>query len=327
MPVEAHTSNLSSIADSLHSDKGGNGDSKVTDKVNDKLDEQNSGTLVPKLEQKDFVEQPVIVHTSDKQSYPVENSYPLENFQENNFFYPQTINPINSINSINLLGHQHNQISQHHLQNIQQHNQQFYGEPDGGYNWPHDLSRNSTKPKLSEHINAFEHINYAIHAQNDHYMRGQYGFPPTSMKGNLAFSQYLTTSSSHQLHPHLFDANNNRLVHFTHDIDDVIAETLKDEPNCSTVENDSVAHNYITLTTTANDLHSLKDYSHQHNSTSSGDSRSPNGYSHEDFDSNNLNFTQLTNLSNRNAAMMYPASPNDHQNNGYDSLAQLTPVR
>lgn len=89
-----------------------------------------------------------------------------------------------------------------------------------------------------------------------------------------------------------------------HTIDDVINDTLKDEPDhCSLTGGEDQSH-YVTLTS-VQDLHHLKDQHYvtdqQHqtaNSNSSGgDSRgSPSGLSQSDFDQGLQNFTHLNNV-------------------------------
>lgn len=104
------------------------------------------------------------------------------------------------------------------------------------------------------------------------------------------------------------DVNVSNTQHQQSTIDEVIANTLEGE-SCAldshqlTTGDDGQHHHYITLST-ANDLHNLKvanSYSNNHNSASScGDSRSPSGYSQEDFDGE---YAQL--VSSRNA--MFPS--------------------
>lgn len=109
----------------------------------------------------------------------------------------------------------------------------------------------------------------------------------------------------------------------TSTIDEVIANTLKDE-NCI---DDS--HQYLTLNS-VNDLQNLKEnsYNNHNNSTSSGgESRSPSGFSNEEFDSNFQNLTPLTSV-NRSSVMY--SSPTNMQGaehpihgNTYETLSGI----
>lgn len=96
-------------------------------------------------------------------------------------------------------------------------------------------------------------------------------------------------------------------------IDEVIADTLKDE-NCAIVDSgaDETSH-YLTLHSSG-DLHHLKDGAFlnannnniSNSASSCGDSRSPTGLGHDEFDSGLHNFTNLTSgASQSNNRSMY----------------------
>ncbi|XP_037039370.1 box A-binding factor-like isoform X3 [Bradysia coprophila] len=98
-------------------------------------------------------------------------------------------------------------------------------------------------------------------------------------------------------------------------IDEVIADTLKDE-NCAIVDNgaDEASH-YLTLHSSS-DLHHLKESAFlnannnniSNSASSCGDSRSPPGLGHDEFDNNIHSFTNLTSgASQNNNRSMYSA--------------------
>lgn len=143
----------------------------------------------------------------------------------------------------------------------------------------------------------------------DHHHQQQ---PNINSADAAAMRTGLQHVSMYQYHPSQHHHQQHSIVHTTEPdessgtgdvpppnstIDEVIADTLKDE-------NDDAS--YLTLTST-NDMHNhLKDTSAyiqniNNNSTSSGDggdSRSPTGLSHEDFDSGLHSFTNLTSANN-----------------------------
>ena len=218
-----------------------------------------------------------------------------------------------------------------------------------------DTGRNST----------FEYINYNNLQHNlseqqalrlhQNYINNHFNLSNT-MKGNIMTmhcQNYILSSSSSSSSPQsnsyyhfdlLNDTNNNQSNHinnnFYHNsIDDVINETLKDE-NCSNLVEDTSAH-YTTLTNAGSiasplDLYHLHQYSREdshnnHHSTSSN-SRSPTGYSNDDYDNGLQNFAQLTNLANRGIYASSPLPSTEHTilqaaSNGYDTVGHGIPSR
>lgn len=216
---------------------------------------------------------------------------------------------------------------------------------------------------------SFEYINYNNLQQNladqqairlhQNYINNHFNLSNT-MKGNIMTmhcQNYILSSSSSSSSPPppppsnsyyhfdlLNDINNNQSNHinnnFYHNsIDDVINETLKDE-HCSNLVEDTSAH-YTTLTNAGSiasplDLYHLHQYSREdshnnHHSTSSN-SRSPTGYSNDDYDNGLQNFAQLTNLASRSIYTSSPLTSSEHTilqatSNGYDTVGHGIPSR
>lgn len=228
------------------------------------------------------------------------------------------------------------------------------------YNWPYDLSRNGLARQRVNDINrnTYEESNYVlghqpnpliIHDPNygrsylNSYING------ANMKGNCVtmcptnYSPSPVNSSIHDYNFSLdefdhYDDNNNQTFHNHNNnhittLQDVFEDkySFKQEYNPLVEDAPETSGSYITLTSAAagphpHDLHMLREYSnnHQlHHSTSSGDSRSPTGFSPNEFDTN-MNFTQLN--TPRNSSIMYAALPvgsNEQNLNhppAYDSL-------
>lgn len=128
----------------------------------------------------------------------------------------------------------------------------------------------------------------------DHHSHHNISAEATAMRTGL-LSMYPGYTTSAQNHIGTTGANST--------IDEVIADTLKDE-NCAIVDSgtDETSH-YLTLTSTG-DLHHLKDGAFlntnnnniSNSASSCGDSRSPPGLGHEEFD----NFTNLTSVTSQN---------------------------
>lgn len=226
----------------------------------------------------------------------------------------------------------------------------FFGDYQSGdlSNWPYDLSRTSVEGK-----HRIPSIDYPVPYQNSAQInsdananfRNPYNPYVGAMKGNLMtmcpFNDYLSPPSSVSSSSgyDISDNNNNSFITidqaFSH-IDDVIREELKTE-NYLLVE-DATAGNYTTLTnasasTTPLDIYHLHDYQrnymHNHSTSSGGDSRSPDGYTNEEYENGMQNFTQLTSLTNRSNGL-YASSPNpaiDHNIMSYDSAHVMSPQR
>lgn len=215
--------------------------------------------------------------------------------------------------------------------------------PTGGdVNWPYDLSRTGLIAK--------NRIDYSVPFQNSDAninYRNTYNPYVGAMKGNLMtmcqYNDYLSPPSSVSSSSgyDISDNNNNSFINYDQalhlsSIDDAIRDEFKTE-NCFLVE-DATAGNYTTLTnatasTTPLDLYHLHDYQrnfvHNHSTSSGGDSRSPDGYTNEDYENGMHNFTQLTNLTSRSNGI-YASSPNpvgDHNIMSYDSAHVLSPTR
>lgn len=214
--------------------------------------------------------------------------------------------------------------------------------PSGGdVSWPYDLSRTGLIAKnysaAVQYQNSDANINY----------RNAYNPYAGAMKGNLMtmcqFNDFLSPPSSVSSSSgyDISDNNNNSFINYDQalhisSIDDAIRDEFKTE-NCFLVE-DATAGNYTTLTNaTASaaplDLYHLHDYQrsfvHNHSTSSGGDSRSPDGYTNEEYENGMQNFTQLTNLTSRSNGM-YATSPNpivDHNIMSYDSTHVLSPSR
>jgi hypothetical protein len=283
----------------------------------------------------------VIVHTSnaDRINFANENLN-LRNSESSE------INGKNSNFELNSSANQVNYLNLESYPNPNYHQSEYqtplYSESET-YNWPFDLSRNGVARQRASDINrsTFEESNYALsHPTTPLIADPNYGgrnylqnyLNNANMKGNCVtmcptnYSPSPVNSSNHDYHLTLdefdhYDDNNNQTFHYHNNnhittLQDVLGErfSFKDEYINPLVEDaPENTGSYITLTSAASgphphDLHMLRDYNnHQlHHSTSSGDSRSPTGFSHDEFDSN-INFTQLN--SARSSNIMYASMP------------------
>lgn len=227
----------------------------------------------------------------------------------------------------------------------------FYGDYQAADNpnWPYDLSRTSLVAK-----NRIPSIDYSGQYQNSAQtsdaninFRNPYNSYAGAMKGNLMamcqFNDYLSPPSSVSSSSgyEISDNNNNSFInydqaHHQTSVDDVFRDEFKTE-NCFLVE-DASAGNYTTLTNAAAsaaplDMYHLHDYQrnyvHNHSTSSGGDSRSPDGYTNDDYENNMQNFTQLTNMTSRSNGL-YASSPNPgvEHNIMYESSPHvLSPTR
>ncbi len=143
----------------------------------------------------------------------------------------------------------------------------------------------------------FSDIQQAVDHHNHHNISAE----AAAMRTGL-LSMYPGYTTSTQNHHSDVGATTNSTI------DEVIADTLKDE-NCAIVDNgtDETSH-YLTLHSSGN-LHHMKDGSaflsannnNISNSPSScGDSRSPPGLGHDEFDQNIHSFTNLTSGASQN---------------------------
>lgn len=146
----------------------------------------------------------------------------------------------------------------------------------------------------------FSDIQQAVDHHNHHNISAEAAAMRTGLLS--MYPGYTTSTPNH--HSDVGTAANST-------IDEVIADTLKDE-NCAIVDNgaDEASH-YLTLHSSS-DLHHLKDSgaflnannnnnNNISNSASScGDSRSPPGLGHDDFDNNIHSFTNLTSGASQN---------------------------
>lgn len=141
--------------------------------------------------------------------------------------------------------------------------------------------------------NNFSDIQQAVDHHNHHNISAEAAVMRTGLLP--MYSGYTTSTPNH--HSDVGATANST-------IDEVIADTLKDE-NCAIVDSgtaDETSH-YLTLHSSG-DLHHLKDGSAflnannnnniSNSASSCGDSRSPTGLGHDDFDNNIHSFTNLT---------------------------------
>lgn len=206
-------------------------------------------------------------------------------------------------------------------------------------NWPYDLSRTARNYQYQNSSPA-----------NDATFRNPYNPYAGTMKGNLMtmcqFNDYLSPPSSVSSSPgyEISDNNNNSFINIDQAIhlstfDDVLRDEFKTE-NCFIVE-DASAGNYTTLTnatasTAPLDMYQVHhDYqrynsgTHNHSTSSGGDSRSPDGYTNEDYENGMQSFTQLTNLTSRGNGIYAPSPSSvvEHNIMSYDSAHVLSPTR
>lgn len=221
-------------------------------------------------------------------------------------------------------------------------------------NWPCDLSRTSRDLRAGA-TSSYDHNNYpASAAQYSNSVNSSVAGEnlclrsPFAMKGNLMaicpstttidFMPSPSSTSSGSSYLSGNDNNNNDpyidSIYHLNSIEDVFCDTLKTE-NCYLVEDTSANAQYHALSNAAatGEIYHLHDYSrdyatNNHSTASSGgDSRSPDGYTNDDYDTGmQAQLTQLTNLTTRTNGM-YQSSPVTGAEHHLIYDSGLTPTR
>lgn len=237
----------------------------------------------------------------------------------------------------------HNMNEHHHQQHHQQHINSHHNSPSNGTTIVNNISSDSASVMRSSLLTLPPYSNYVDHNGGS--------------SGGASHVGGSTGGDS--INDDNVNANNTQQQST---IDEVIANTLEGE-HCAldshqlAPDDDGQHHHYITLST-ANDLHHLKEtnnynsannnnnnnnnhshHNHNNSTSSCGDSRSPSGYSHEDFEGE-MQFTQLVSVPARNTMFSSGATGvggmqhlgSDHStsilhSSPYDTLHTVMPSR